>query len=142
MELSVLLLTFERSLVWYSEGPSMPSAFQVTIATFDDVPVLRLSGDLTFGQSISALHDAADQFKANALVVLDLTDLEMVDSTGISALIDARRTLAAASRVVLLRAPTRLQTSLDVTRVADLFELVDDEDGLRRALARSHGDST
>jgi anti-anti-sigma factor len=103
--------------------------------------MLRLSGSLTFGQSITALHEAADQLKGHTFIVLDLTDVATVDSTGISALLDAKQTMGAASRVVLLRAPTRLQTSLDVARVADLFELVDDENGLRRALGKSHGDS-
>jgi len=98
--------------------------------------MLRLSGTLAFGQSISSLHDAAHQLRGHTLIVLDLTDVETVDSTGISALLDAKRTLGATSRVVLLCAPTRLRTSLDVARVANLFELVDDEDGLRRALAR------
>ena len=114
----------------------MPSAFRLTNATFDDIPMLRLGGNLTFGQSIGSLHDAVHQLRGHTLIVLDLTDVETVDSTGISALIDARRTLGAASRVVLLCAPTRLRASLDVARVADLFELVGDEHGLRRVLGR------
>ena len=119
----------------------MPSDFRLTNTTFDDAPLLRLSGDLAFGQSIGSLHDAAHQLRGHTLIVLDLTDVEIVDSTGISALLDARRTLGATSRVVLLAAPTRLRTSLDVARIADLFELVDDEHGLRRALERWRGDS-
>jgi len=120
----------------------MPSPFRLTNATVDDVPMLKLSGDMGFGESVSSLHDAADQLRAtgHTLIVLDLTDVETVDSTGISALLDARHILGVSGRVVLLRAPIRLRTSLDIARVAGLFELLDDEHGLRRTLARSHGD--
>jgi len=118
----------------------VPSDFRLTLATFDDVPVLRLSGDLTFGQTLSSLHDAASQLRGQTLVVLDVTDVEAVDSTGISALLDVRQTLGVTSRVVLLRPRTRLRASLDITRVLNLFELADDEDGLRRAITGSRGD--
>jgi anti-anti-sigma factor len=118
----------------------MPSLFRLTNATVHDVPVLRIRGDLTFDQNVSLLHHSAVELKAagHTLIVLDLTDVAMVDSTGIGALVAARQLLGPTGRVILLRASARLRTSLDMIHVTPLFELVDDENDLGGVLVRDN----
>jgi anti-anti-sigma factor len=124
------------------ESLSMSSPFQLTTATVHGVPLIRLSGDLTFDQNVDALQHAAAELRAagHTLIVFELTDVAKVDSTGIGALVSARQIFGAAGRIVLLRTSTRLRASLDVIHVTALFELVDNENDLRAALTRDGGE--
>ena len=118
----------------------MSSLFRITNATVHSVPLLRLSGNLTFDQNVDALHYAAGALKraGHARIVLELTDVATVDSTGIGALVDARQVLGPTGRVVLLRASARLKAALDAIHVTALFELVGNEDELDGLVATLH----
>ena len=116
---------------------SMPAHFRLTVDRFGDVPLIRLSGDMSFGQNMSDLDDNVMHLASHGhrRLVLDLTDVESADSTGISALLSAKRILGeAVGTVFLLRPSSRIRSALDLMRVTSMFELADDEADLSRRL--------
>jgi anti-sigma B factor antagonist len=115
----------------------MPEPFRLTADRFRDVPVLRLSGEVTSGYSLRELHDrvrdAVDS--GHRQVVVDLSRIDSIDSSGIGALLVAQRIIAEAEGTMfLLRPPNRVRTSLALFRVTSMFEVVDDEADLGRRL--------
>jgi anti-anti-sigma factor len=116
---------------------SMPAHFRLAVDQFRDVPLFRLSGDMTFGQDMSDLHDNVRRLASHGhrRLVLDLTDVESADSTGIGALLNAKRVLGEAiGTVFLLRPSIRLLSALDLMRVTSMFEVAGDEADLSRRL--------
>jgi anti-sigma B factor antagonist len=82
--------------------PLLVSTLQVDFVSSDDSPVLlRVTGQLDLG-TVEAFHSTIERALAygNA-VVLDVRGLEFMDSTGLSALLKAKRT--AASRTLEFR---------------------------------------
>jgi anti-anti-sigma factor len=111
--------------------------FRLTVDRFRDVPLIRLSGEMTFGEDVTALLDTVRCLATDghARLVLDLTDVETADSTGVGALLESKRLLGeTAGTVFLLRPPIRLRSSLDLIRATSMFEVVDDEADLNRRL--------
>jgi len=115
----------------------MPAHFRLAVDQFRDVPLIRLSGDMSFGENMSDLDDSVMHLASHGhtRLVLDLTDVESADSTGIGALLNAKRLLGeAVGTVFLLRPSIRIRSALDLMRVKPMFELADDEADLSRRL--------
>jgi len=115
----------------------MPAHFRLAVDQFRDVPLIRLSGDMSFGENMSDLDDSVMHLASHGhtRLVLDLTDVESADSTGIGALLNAKRLLGeAVGTVFLLRPSIRIRSALDLMRVTPMFELADDEANLSRRL--------
>jgi anti-anti-sigma factor len=122
--------------------PSMPAPLRLAADEIRGVPALLLSGDLAFGQSMRVLHDAVTDLgdQGHKCLVLDLTNVESADSTGIGALLDVVRVLGeGVGRVFLLRPSARLRNSLNLIRVTSMFEVVNDETDLVRRLEATGG---
>ena len=65
---------------------------------------------------------------APALLVIDLSKLTFLDSTGLRCLVTAdQRARSAGRRVVLVRGPDPVQRVFVITRLEDRLEMVDDE---------------
>ncbi len=116
----------------------MPESLSVTVDSFEGVAVLRLRGGLVFGQKLEAVGETVSRLKreGHERLVLDLTDVEPTDSSGISALLGVRRAMG--GNIILFRPSDRLRSALAVTRVSFLFDMVDDEAQLARRIAGSH----
>lgn len=118
----------------------MSSLLTIAYGSFSGVPLLRLGGDLAFGQNVRELHDSVERLAASgyAAVVLDIESLGVTDSTGVGALLDVRRLLGERTgRVYLLRAPASLRHSLQLARVASMFVMVDDHRELAQILGEA-----
>ena len=116
----------------------MPGPFRLTVDSFDGIPVLRVSGGLVFGENLTDLRDTVRRFRSEGheRIVVDVTDVESTDSSGISALLAAGRVISeSGGRIVLLRPSERLRAALTMVRVTSLFEVVDDEAALTRRVA-------
>src|SRR5262245_39572216 len=122
----------------------MPTPFRFASETIHDVPLIRLSGDMTFEQNVSSLHQAAAELRAGGrtLIALDLADVATIDSTGLGTLVDIRQMFGATGCVVLVRASARLLASLQIIHVTDLFALVQHEDDLRRIMSRNEDEAS
>ena len=115
----------------------MPAHFRLAVDRFMDVPLIRLSGDMSFGQDMSDLDGTVRQLASHGhtRLVLDLTDVESADSTGIGSLLNAKRILGEAQGTgFLLRPSIRLRSALDLMRVTSTFELAGNEADLSRRL--------
>jgi anti-anti-sigma factor len=113
----------------------MPEPFNLGVDVFEGVPALRLRGGLVFGQDLHTLPDTVTRLRneGHDRVIVDLTAVELTDSTGVSALLEIRDIIGERKgQVILLRVPNRLRATLVMTHVASLFELVEDEADLRR----------
>ena len=83
--------------------------------------VVALSGELDLATSARLRSRLADVVQADPpprRVVLDLSDLDFVDASGISVLLAAQRSLSSRGGELLLRSPSRL-----VRRVVKVLEL-------------------
>lgn len=110
-----------------------PRALKVEQVTLDGVDVFRLRGAIdwhTAPQLRQALLHAVDQ-GAGALV-LDLTHVPYVDSSGVGTMVLAKREYERAGRrVVLLGVQARVRSVLEVTRLEHFFTLVERVDEVR-----------
>jgi anti-sigma B factor antagonist len=87
--------------------------------------VVRLAGrlDLVSASELRSTLDYALDDRPSRIVV-DLGEVEFVDSTGLGVLVAAqRRALGAGSSIVLSAAPPIVETVLRVTSAIDLFPL-------------------
>jgi anti-anti-sigma factor len=104
--------------------------FRLALARFRDLPVLRLAGDMVFGENVRELHDRITQLtgQGHRRLILDVSELGLADSTGIGALIDAKKLVGGGEgEVILLRPSDRLRASLKLIRVTPMFVLVNDD---------------
>ncbi|MBB6417805.1 STAS domain-containing protein [Streptomyces sp. AK010] len=88
-------------------------------------PVLHVAGDLDFDQA-PVLRGRLDQLPLSAgqRLVLDLSDLEFCDSSGITALLAARQhALAADADFVLAAVPANLTRVLTLVGLDQVFTL-------------------
>ena len=110
--------------------------FEIHVSSAEgDIEVVALRGELDFDQA-PALTRTLDDLRADGVraIVVDLSELTFIDSSGISVLVGAARAAAAEQGTLVVAAP-----SPHVKRVFDivnLSELVAVEPGLEAALQR------
>lgn len=86
----------------------MEPLLRVHTSVLDDVAVVRMSGelDLTGADALLTRLEPAVELAGRALVV-DLRELTFVDCAGLSALVDARNSIAGRGIELVLAAPSR-----------------------------------
>lgn len=102
----------------------------VTIATrrVDASTVLGLSGRLTIGESIAALHQKVEDCVKGGEkdIILDMQGVTYVDSTGLGALVTS---LTCARNhggtLKLANVPQRIQDLLDVSSLYMVFQIIE-----------------
>lgn len=95
-------------------------------AEAEGVPVLRLKGRLTLGEGSKALRESiagiADE--GYKCVLLDLSEITYVDSSGLGALVAGYNSLKLKGGAVgLFRVPKRVQELLEMSGLAVLFRI-------------------
>ena len=89
--------------------------------------VVGVAGELDLASS-PELEQQLEQFYASdsGLLLIDLRNLEFMDSTGLSVIVSAhQRLIEAGRRLIIVRGPQQVQRLLDLTGVAERLELVD-----------------
>ncbi len=110
-------------------------AFESTHSKTDSVTLLSLKGTIVAGKDSETLSEMVTQFleAGETRILLDLAQVNFIDSTGIGAII---RVHSAAMRkgawVKLLHLTKRVYDVLQITRLSSVFEIYDD---LGKALA-------
>jgi anti-sigma B factor antagonist len=101
--------------------------FDCRLSPDGDRVVVRLAGELDLTHAATVAGTLAELFDAGfACVVVDLRGLRFMDSTGIRALLAARRTaLAREARLSLVRGPTAVHRVFELTRTDALFDFHD-----------------
>ena len=109
-----------------------PLAFHTTLTSAGDA-LIALTGELDISGA-PALDEEIDRLAGDEgvrRVVLDLRELEFMDSSGLRTVALAERRLAAAERsLVLIKGPDTVQRVFAITRMDDHLKFVDDPDGL------------
>jgi anti-sigma B factor antagonist len=89
--------------------------------------VLRLRGELDLA-SVPLLQSALDtvELEGPSLVVLDLRDLQFMDSTGLRAILDAHeRSRQRGQGFAVTRASDQVERLLNITRVSEHLRIID-----------------
>jgi anti-anti-sigma factor len=118
----------------------MPTPFRLTVGSHGSLPVLRVSGAMVYGQDLTGVTDTLVKVAAARPphVIVDLSEVEAADSTGISVLLEINQVVrAAGGHVVLLRPPDRLRSALHLTRVSSLFDIAADDAELAKKIESS-----
>lgn len=105
----------------------MQSHFQVEVRNSDDATVISVSGELDLASSPALEEELERVAQSNAqLVVVDLRNLEFMDSTGLSVLVRAhQRAEENGRRLGLVNGSQQVQRLLTLTGVADRLALTD-----------------
>jgi anti-sigma B factor antagonist len=106
-------------------GDHALSAFEIVEYDCGDVPGLTVRGELDMesGPQLELALDAAIRGSVGAFV-LDLCDLEFLDSSGLSVVLRARAMLARDERALaIVGPPGPVRRLMEVAGVADLFFL-------------------
>ena len=114
-----------------------PSAFEITDYDAGDVPGLTVRGelDLASAPQLELAVDAAIRGSVGAFV-LDLGDLEFLDSSGLSVVLRARAMLARDERpLAIVCPPGPVRRLMDCAGVADLLFLYDSRADVEAALS-------
>ena len=108
----------------------MQSNFEVEVRDGDQAVVIGVSGELDLASS-PALEQELDRHMGlgTELVIVDLRQLEFMDSTGLSVLVRAhQRATESGQRFAVVRGPQQVQRLLSLTGVADRLTMVDSPD--------------
>jgi anti-sigma B factor antagonist len=111
---------------------SVQSQFRVDVRTEGNAAVIVVRGELDLASS-PALEEQLEQLwgSETKLLVLDLRELEFMDSTGLSIIVNAHQRLSEDGReLTLVRGPQQVQRLLDLTGVAERLRLVDSPEEL------------
>jgi len=111
----------------------MSELLRVAVETVGGLPVLRLKGRLVYGQGFQPLYDAVTRLRqeGHQRMVVDLTAVDLTDSSGLSALLEIKQRVGPAGSVVLLRPSDRVRASLAMIRVTSMFEIIEDDSEIK-----------
>ena len=114
----------------------MSSRLKIVESRAGDVTVLRLTGRLELEEGDLVFRDHVNQLIAEGRVkiVLDLNDVTRIDSAGIGMLVS--KYLSTQNRggtIKLLRLTRRSDHLMDITRLATVFEIFDEEEDAVRS---------
>jgi len=108
------------------------SNFEVEVRDGDQAVVIGVRGELDLASSPALEHELDSGRAASArLVIVDLRELEFMDSTGLSVLVRAhQRATENGQEFAVVRGSQQVQRLLSLTGVADRLTLVDSPDEL------------
>lgn len=106
----------------------------VTTRDVGDSTIVNVDGKITIGRGDVELRDLIADLrkKGRTKILLDLSAVTTIDSSGLAELVGAYTTIAnAGGHIVLTGLPAKLNELLHVTQLVTLFEMTDKpEEGL------------
>ena len=108
-----------------------------TVNRFEEVDVVRLPRRVMMADAPSIRNEIRAMVESGRKnIVLDLSDVAFIDSSGLSILISAREATQAVGGDVLLLKPTSIVRSLiELTRLQEIFEIFGSEEHAVQRLA-------
>jgi anti-sigma B factor antagonist len=101
---------------------------ELAIEEQDGLVRLLLRGELDLS-TVSRVQEALERAEAGSppVIVLDLSKLTFLDSTGLRCLVTAdQRARDSGRRLVIVRGPDAVQRVFEITRLEERLEMVDD----------------
>ena len=117
--------------------------FEVDDAGLGDVPGVALHGevDLSVAETLEAALEDSIRESVGAFII-DLSDLDFIDSTGLHVLVRARGLLSREDRALAVVCPHGpVRRVLELSGVSDLFVLLESRQEAAAALRRRRGSS-
>ena len=111
-------------------------ALQGTCREINDVAIIDFSGKITLGGGSSTLRRTIKELidKGHRKIVLNLYDVDYIDSSGIGELVSGYTTVRNASgELKLLHLTKRVHDLLQITRLFTVFDVQSDEDTALRS---------
>jgi len=104
-------------------------AFSISNRRSGDVDIMVLSGRLVLGDGTGSLRTAAHKLLENkANILIDLSDVDYIDSSGLGELVSAFASATSRGcQLKLLRPMKRVDSLLHVTKMYSTFEIFEDE---------------
>ena len=106
--------------------------------------VLKIAGMVKVGETVRELESSLQRAASErtGAVILDLSDLEYMDSTAVGILVGALHRLKGEGRELLLVKPReRIASLLHVANLDSLFEIYETVEQARAALEEKEGDT-
>lgn len=131
-----MAITSDRTSTPPAPGRGRPIPFSVETTTLSGAPCVCARGELDVA-TVPALAEALEQLIRDSagVLVVDLCDVDFLDSTGINVLLRARALLGRGDRELLLTCPPGpARHILELTGVADLFAIADSRDSAAASL--------
>jgi anti-sigma B factor antagonist len=122
----------------FDEGGEPASRLEITERRSGDVTVLILSGEMLVDDGDLALrqriHNLADERQVK--IVIDLAGVAHIDSAGVGMIVAKQKTMRElGGDVKLLHLTSRSQRLLALMKLAQIFEVFEDEDEAVRSFA-------
>jgi anti-sigma B factor antagonist len=108
------------------------SHFRLEVRDEGAATVISVSGELDLASS-PALQEELDRVAASdsQMLIIDLRELDFMDSTGLSVLVRAHQRIEEQGRrLAMVKGPQQVQRLLSLTGVADRLTLVDSPEDL------------
>lgn len=115
-------------------------SMKVTTRQVDGITVLDLSGRITLGEGSVQLRDAVRDLlaKGSKLILLNLADVNYIDSSGIGELVSAYTTVRnQGGELKLLNLTKKVHDLLQITKLYTVFDVKDDEASAIASYART-----
>lgn len=105
----------------------MQSDFRVDVRIQGRAAIVAIAGELDLASSPELEQRLVELLNGDIdLLVIDLRELEFMDSTGLSIIVGAHQRLAETGRKLsLVKGPQQVQRLLDLTGVSERLRLVD-----------------
>jgi anti-sigma B factor antagonist len=110
----------------------------VTTRQVGDVSVIDVTGRITLGEGASTLRESIRDLvaKGNKKILLNLSDVSYIDSSGIGELVSGFTTVTNQGGVLkLLGLTKRVKDLLQITKLYTVFDVYDDETSAIRSFA-------
>ena len=103
----------------------MQSHFRLEVRSQGKATIVAVSGELDLASS-PALQEELDRASDFDMMIIDLRELDFMDSTGLSVLVRAhQRAEEQGRRLAMVKGPQQVQRLLSLTGVADRLTVVD-----------------
>ena len=115
-------------------------SMKVNTRQVDGVTILDLSGRITLGEGSVQLRDAVRDLlaKGSKVILLNLADVNYIDSSGIGELVSAYTTVRnQGGELKLLNLTKKVHDLLQITKLYTVFDVKDDEASAIASYARA-----
>jgi anti-sigma B factor antagonist len=105
-------------------------SLKISTRQVDGITILDLSGRITLGEGSVQLRDATRDLlsKGSKLILLNLGDVNYIDSSGIGELVSAYTTVRnQGGELKLLNLTKKVHDLLQITKLYTVFDVKDDE---------------
>jgi anti-sigma B factor antagonist len=103
---------------------------KIETRTVGDVHILDCSGKITLGEGTMAIRNTVREVlkKGSKKIVLNLADINYIDSSGIGELVSSYTTVAnQGGQLKLLNLTKKIHELLAITKLLTVFQVFDDE---------------